>query len=67
MFDVRRSAFAALCLPAFVIRHWPFDHDSSLYDSRFTGHDSRALRAPMHLDFANALSLVSTVTLIGAL
>jgi hypothetical protein len=33
----------------------------------FTIHDSRALRARMHLDFANLLNLVSTVTLIGAL
>jgi hypothetical protein len=42
-------------------------HNSSLYDSQFADHDSRALGAPMHLDFANLLNLVSTITLIGAL
>ena len=42
-------------------------HNSSLYDSQFTDHDSRTLGAPMHLDFANLLNLVSTITLIGAL
>src|SRR5207248_342863 len=42
-------------------------HNSPLYDSRFTDHDSRAFGAPMHLDFAKLLNLVSTITLIGAL
>jgi hypothetical protein len=47
--------------------HFVIGHNSPLYDSRFTDHDSPALGARMHLDFANLLNLVSTITLIGAL
>src|SRR5438067_3522751 len=41
--------------------------NSPLYDSRFTDHDSRAFGAPMHLDFAKLLNLVSTIALSSAL
>ena len=56
---INRNAWA-FC--AFVILH-----SASGIIPRFTIHDSRAFGAPMHLDFANLLNLVSTVTLIGAL
>src|SRR5438105_1492093 len=52
---------------AFRALSFGIGHNSPLYDSRFTDHDSRAFDAPMHLDFANLLNLVSTITLIGAL
>jgi hypothetical protein len=64
MFDVRRLL---PLLAFFDIRHSSFVIGHLIMIPRFTIHDSRALRAPMRLDFASALNLVSTVTLIGAL